>query len=88
MTSGPFKLDISEFPPQPLIHSDPSMKSTAETEDTANLSHELEFTDLLNSFGDQKSQMIKNDDKLQKKLCEHLCGRILRGEIGQKDSSI
>ena len=31
--------------------------------------------------------MIKNDDKLQKKLCEHLCAKILMGDIGQKDSS-
>jgi hypothetical protein len=67
--------------------------NTQITEDTS-MSREMEFTDLLSSFANNDKQVtnlkIKNDEKLQKKLCEHLCSQILKGEIGQesKDTQV
>ena len=44
--------------------------------DHSGTSRDLEFTDLISNMGEVKSK----DD--HKKLCEHYCGKILRGEIG------
>ena len=55
----------------------------------------MEFTDLLSSFANNDTSQkkaanikIQNDEKLQKKLCEHLCAKVLRGDIGQETKSI
>ena len=44
--------------------------------DHSGTSRDLEFTDLINNIGEIKTK----DD--HKRLCEHYCGKILRGEIG------
>jgi len=77
-----------------FTHSGEPSMNTQITEDTS-YSREMEFTDLLSSFANNDTSQkqvanlkIQNDEKLQKKLCEHFCAKVLRGDIGQETKSI